>query len=299
MDEEAFIQKISDAHPGYMSFITHLTTLASTYLPPFIYVTDANNPRITSSVIDAIFHDASSIPGAPPTLYAHVNVVACFTPRVFYDTVLNALAGWRPSWEDGCQVWPGDDSQRYNDSIDSFLHGLRRLRVERTGDSSDRKGKRKAVASENEQDQDPSMVILIERAERLSESLSELIVPLSRLAELVSQFLPERTYLEGSISLADVLFIQSRTNVSVILLSSVSWEDIRPALGASPDPYYVDVEPLTKQGRSHRDVLVFVSATFYCRCPPKARVCVSQYIPIGIVISHISCDLPSRLAAAL
>lgn len=185
MDEEgAFIQKHSDAHPGYAHFIAHLTTLASTYLPPFIYITDANNPRITTSAIDAIFRDVSSIPDAPPTLYAHVNAVACFNPRVFYDSVLNALAGWTPSWENGCQVWPGDDSQRYNDSIDSFLHGLRRLRLERTGDPSRGKGKGKAVASANEQD--PSMVILIERAERLCMSLPELVVPLSRLAELVS-----------------------------------------------------------------------------------------------------------------
>ncbi|KAH0838827.1 hypothetical protein J3R83DRAFT_7234 [Lanmaoa asiatica] len=188
MDEEdAFIQKISDAHPGYISFITHLTALASTYLPPFIYITDANNPRITTSVIDAIFHDVSSIPGAPPTLYAHVNAVACFTPRIFYDTVLNALAGWKPSWENGCQLWPGDDSQRYNDSIDSFLHGLRRLRLERTGDPSKRKGKGKAKAVASADEQDPSMVILIDRAERVPEGLPELIVPLSRLAELVSQ----------------------------------------------------------------------------------------------------------------
>lgn len=257
-EEEAFIQKISDGHPGYMSFITHFTTLASTYLPPFIYVTDTNNPRITSSVINSIFHDASSIPGAPPTLYARVNVVACFTPRVFYDTVLNALADWRPSWENGCQVWPGDDSQRYNDSIDSFLHGLRRLSLEHTGNSSNRKGKGKgmAVASENEQDQDPSMVILIERAERLSEGLSELIVPLSRLAELVSQLisLPAQSELTWRQAYHWLImpFIQSRTNVSVVLLSSVSWEDIRPGLGASPDPYYLDVEPLIKQGRSHK-----------------------------------------------
>jgi hypothetical protein len=185
--EEVLIQKISDVHPGYKSFITHLTTLASTYLPPFIYVTDTNNPRITTSVIDAIFHDASSIPGAPPTLYARVNPVACLTPRVFYDTVLNALAEWRPSWENGCQVWPGDDSQRYNESIDSFLHGLRRLRLERTGDPSKRKGKGKAKAVASENERDPSMVILIERAERLSEGLPELIVPLSRLGELVSR----------------------------------------------------------------------------------------------------------------
>ena len=185
MDEEdAFIQQLSDAHPGYASLIAHLTTLASTYLPPFIYITDANSPRITTSVTDAIFLGASSISGAPPTLYAHVNAVACVTSRVFYDTVLNALAEWKPSWEDGCQVWPGDDSQRYNDNFDSFLHGLRRLRVERIGDAFRGKGKDKA------NEQEPSMVILIERVERLCESLPELVVPLSRLAKLVGQAIP-------------------------------------------------------------------------------------------------------------
>lgn len=186
--EEAFIQRLSDAHPGYASFIAHITTLASTYLPPCIYITDANNTRITASVIDAIFLGASAIPDAPPTLYAHVNAVACFTPRVFYDSVLNALAGWEPSWANGCQVWPGDDSQRYNDSIDSFLHGLRRIQLERADDPFRGKGKGKGKGTTNAQD--PSMVILIERAERLSESLPELVVPLSRLAELVSQFIP-------------------------------------------------------------------------------------------------------------
>lgn len=177
MDEDALIQKLSDAHPGYASFIAHFTTLASN-LPPFVYITDTVNTRVTASVIDALFHAS--------TLYAHVHAVACFTPRLFYDTVLNALAGWTPSWTNGCQVWPGDDAQRYNDSIDSFLHGLRRLRHERTGDKG--KGKGKAVASDSEQE--PSMVILIERAERLSETLPELMVPLSRLAELVRPLVP-------------------------------------------------------------------------------------------------------------
>ncbi|KAF8841357.1 small oligopeptide transporter [Paxillus ammoniavirescens] len=222
MDEDgAFVQRISEAHPGYTTFITHLATLASAYLPPFIYVTDTTNPRITASVIDAILKNISSVPGAPPTYYAHINGVACFTARLFYDTVLNALAGWKPSWETGCQIWPGDDTQRYNDGIDSFLHGLRKLRGELTGGPpSHGKGKGKAVASSSG---DPTMVLLIERAERLYESLPDLLIPLTRLAEL------------------------SQVNISVIFLSSVRWEEIKPPLGAAPDPYYINVDPLTKQ----------------------------------------------------
>ncbi|KAF9221234.1 small oligopeptide transporter [Gyrodon lividus] len=233
MDEDdAFVQRISTAHPGYTTFITHLATLASAYLPPFIYATDTLNPRVTASVIDAIFRDISSISDAPPTCYAHVNAVACFTARIFYDTVLNALAGWKPSWENGCLIWPGDDTVRYNDGIDSFLHGLRRLRGELMGGAPSRgKGKGKAVASLSEED--PTMVLLIERAERLYESLPDLLIPLTRLAEL------------------------SQVNISVILLSSVQWEEIRPPLGAAPDPYYMNVDPLTKQDVIQRLVSAF------------------------------------------
>ncbi|KAF9235741.1 putative origin recognition complex, subunit 5-like protein [Melanogaster broomeanus] len=224
--DECFRQRISEAHPGYTTFITRLTTLASVYLPPFIYLTDTNNPRVTASVVDAIFEDISSISDAPPTYYAHINAVACFTARIFYDTVLNALAGWKPSWDNRCQVWPGDDTQSYNDGIDSFIHGLRRLRVELMGappahGKGKGKGKGKAVAAVS--GEEPTMVLLIESAERLYESLPDLIVPLTRLAEL------------------------SQVNVSVILLSSVHWEEIRPPLGASPDPYYINVDPQTKE----------------------------------------------------
>ncbi|KAI6146825.1 OPT oligopeptide transporter protein-domain-containing protein [Pisolithus tinctorius] len=154
---------------------------------------------------------------------------ACFHARVFYDTVLNALAGWEPSWESGCQTWPGEDGVKYNDSIDSFLHGLRRLSAEHGTNLPIRnKGKGKTSLIE-----EPSMVIFIERAERLCENLPELIVPLSRLAEL------------------------ARVRVNVILLSSMRWADLRPPLGAAPDPYFLDVEPLTKPDIIQRLVSAF------------------------------------------
>ena len=188
-DLDVFINKLSQDHPGYTEFITHLCTLASAYLPPFIYITDATHPRVTVKVVDAIFHQPSHIQAV---YYARVNAVACFSARVFYDTVLNALAGWVLSWENGCQMWPGEDRVRYNDSIDSFLHGLRRLSADlgtTPGDVKGKgkgKGKGKATTSSS---QEPTMVIVIERAERLCEHLPELVVPLTRLAELVSRVL--------------------------------------------------------------------------------------------------------------
>ncbi|KAI6022280.1 putative origin recognition complex, subunit 5-like protein [Pisolithus microcarpus] len=234
-DFDAFVSRLSQNHPGYEGFITHLCTLASACLPPFIYITDANNPRVTASVVDAIFREIPQGSDFPPTCYARVNAVTCFHARVFYDTILNALAGWKPAWESGCQTWPGEDGVKYNDSIDSFLHGLRRLSAEHGTDPPSRgkgkgKGKAKAKTSSTEE---PSMVIFIERAERLCENLPELIVPLSRLAEL------------------------ARVRVNVILLSSMHWEDLRPPLGAAPDPYFLDVEPLTKPDIIQRLVSAF------------------------------------------
>ena len=169
---DAFISRVSQDHPGYADFTARLCTLASAYQPPFIYITDASHPRVTAKVVDAILHQPSQCPDILPIVYARVNAVACFSARLFYDTVLNALAGWVPSWENGCQTWPGEDGVRYNDSIDSFLHGLRRLSADLGTTSSS---------------PEPTMVIVIERAERLCENLPELVVPLTRLAELVSR----------------------------------------------------------------------------------------------------------------
>ncbi|KAI6137244.1 OPT oligopeptide transporter protein-domain-containing protein [Pisolithus sp. B1] len=231
---------------GYANFIARLCTLASAYLPPFIYITDANNPRVTASVVDAIFRQVPQGSDFPPTCYARVNAVTCFHARVFYDTVLNALAGWEPTWESGCQTWPGEDGVKYNDSIDSFLHGLRRLSAEHGTNPPNRgkgKGKAKAKTSSTEE---PSLVIFIERAERLCENLPELIVPLSRLAEL------------------------ARARVNVILLSSMPWVDLRPPLGAAPDPYFLDVEPLTKPDiiqRLHYAEMIYGTTSLYTSDP--------------------------------
>ena len=139
-----------------MSFLPDLLGLAP---PDFIYVTDASAPRLAAAnVADAL----ASLEDAATAL---VNAVACFTPRIFYDTVLNALADWHVSWESGCENWSGrKENQRWNDKLDGFIHGLKELA---------------------EQRRPTRIVIAVERAERLCGNLPELIVPLTRLAELV------------------------------------------------------------------------------------------------------------------
>jgi len=83
------------------------------------------------------------------------------------------LTRWEPSWEDDCANWiPGDQrtSKRYNDSFDAFLHGLK--------DVHDH------LSKENQQS--AKMVVVIENPERLKEGMPEMLVPLTRLGELVS-----------------------------------------------------------------------------------------------------------------
>ncbi|KXN81909.1 O-methylsterigmatocystin oxidoreductase [Leucoagaricus sp. SymC.cos] len=104
---------------------------------------------------------------------------------------------------------PGfEAAERSSDSWDSFLHGLRHLHTYMRQQSK----------------RDVRFVISIEQANRLKEKLPDSIVPLSRLNEL------------------------SQIDITVMLLSQTQWQDIKPPLGASPEPYYIDVKPLTKSG---------------------------------------------------
>lgn len=160
--------------PGYEPFATLFTDLLTTLPPPFVYVHDVATPYITSSVVSSAL---DAFPETPPFLYAIVNASTCFTTRLFYDTVIRKLANWTSAWESGCQLW-GD--QRWNDSFDRFIHGLRAISAERS--------KRPTAKTRGQNEQaTPRIVIVIERAESLKEYLPDLLVPLSRLAESVSQ----------------------------------------------------------------------------------------------------------------
>ncbi|KAG2135112.1 OPT oligopeptide transporter protein-domain-containing protein [Suillus clintonianus] len=231
LDETNSLSRLFEQFPDHEKFITHITGATSSFVLPFLYITDRHNPRITALVLDQIYRNNGDY---SPTRFAHINAAACFTARLLYDTVLNALAGWEVAWENGCQNWPGEDGKRYNDSIDSFVHGLRNLRNKSWEGKA--KGDGRAVSEE------PTMVLLIERAERLKDNLLDLIVPLTRLAEL------------------------SQVRITTILLSSVRWEDIKPPLGASPDPYFIDIDPPSKQDTVD-------SLLFAFRSTSTAQVC--------------------------
>jgi origin recognition complex subunit 5 len=206
---DCLTREISDSFPGNGAFVTQLITLITTCPPTFTYLHDPQTARATASLVNTLISSLSAIDTkcfasdddtVPIIAAAQVNAVASFSPRLFYDSTFNRLARWRPRWEDGCENWPGGTvgGVRYNDSLDGFLHGLRALETQLCGDETEvqspRKGRRKARVQNVARA--VKMVLVVDRAERLKESLPELLVPLTRLAELVSRHQLARRLIE-------------------------------------------------------------------------------------------------------
>ena len=186
---ECLAREISNSFPGNDILISQIITLVTTCPPTFTYVHDPYTTRITASLVNALTASLSAIDAISEDditiASAQVNAVACFTSRLFYDTTLNRLAKWHPRWDDGCDNWPGGSAGvRYNDSLDGFLHGLRVLHAQ-LGDAKAGRTPQRSRLKAPMQKKTVKMVLIIERAERLKESLPELLVPLTRLAELV------------------------------------------------------------------------------------------------------------------
>jgi origin recognition complex subunit 5 len=193
-------REISDSFPGSDPLASQLITLITTCPPTFTYLHDPQTPRATASLVNTLISSLSAIDAkcfaldddiVPIIAAAQVNAIACFSPRLFYDTTFNRLAKWRPRWEDGCENWPGGagGGVRYNDSLDGFLHGLRALETQLRGDETKVESPHKGRGKTRVQSvvKAVKMVLVIDRAERLKDSLPELLVPLTRLAELVSR----------------------------------------------------------------------------------------------------------------
>jgi origin recognition complex subunit 5 len=175
-------REISDSFPGSDSLASQLITLITTCPPTFTYLHDPQTPRATASLVNTLISSLSAIDAkcfaldddiVPIIAAAQVNAIACFSPRLFYDTTFNRLAKWRPRWEDRCENWPGGagGGVRYNDSLDGFLHGLRALETQLRGDETKVESPHKGRGKTRVQ----SVVKAVK------------MVPLTRLAELVSR----------------------------------------------------------------------------------------------------------------
>ena len=187
----------STTHPHhYENIAAQLATLLDINALPFLYLYDSESPRMASNCVRNALQEMSE--RTPHLRYAFANAVACFTPRLFFDTVINALAGHTPSWEDGCENWagPSGEGMRWNESLDTFLHGLRAVAADveknELGSSAARGGKVKASTKANGDTKRERcrLVLVVERPERLRDNMAELLVPLTRLAELVSSASP-------------------------------------------------------------------------------------------------------------
>ncbi|KZT08181.1 uncharacterized protein LAESUDRAFT_676836 [Laetiporus sulphureus 93-53] len=203
--------------------MSHVMTLLSTFPPNFIYLYDAENPRLVSSGLRSVLEQSSG----SHLSYAFVDAISCFTQRLMYDTALNQLARWQPTWEDGCENWPGSSTEgrRWNESFDTFVHGLKSVAAQITVEAMDPAAKT------------CRLVLVVERAERLRETLPDLVVPLTRLAEM------------------------SQLDIITIFISDTRWEDIRPPLGASPEPYYIDAPTTSQKGGPTTYLKVDLTAT--------------------------------------
>ncbi|KAJ6618173.1 origin recognition complex subunit 5 C-terminus-domain-containing protein [Mycena sp. CBHHK59/15] len=222
-------------YPGYDRLAAEVSALFSGRAPPFLYVNDPFSARTTGFVVNSVLSSLAQSPDVSSRVFhAHVNAVACFTPRILYDSVLNQLAQWDVRWDEGCSNWRGDDDQRWNENLDGFVHGLTAVNPyhHRNDSIASKKGKARQI-DEHPAADNAQLVIVVERAERLQDQMPDLLVPLTRLAEL------------------------TRLDLSIIFISEVPWEDMRPPFGGSPDPYYIDVAPPTKDALLRRLTSVF------------------------------------------
>ncbi|KAJ7621327.1 putative origin recognition complex, subunit 5-like protein [Roridomyces roridus] len=245
---------MSSETAGYEQLAADISSIFSARAPPFVYVNDPVSPRTTASVVNSVLSTLANASSFRVN-HAQVNAVACFTPRILYDTIINQLAGWTVKWEEGCTNW---GEERWNDSLDGFFHGLKAVKSHNRSSSS-KKGKAKQMQEDLVDEEDAQIVIVVERAERLQE-MADLVVPLTRLAELTD------------------------LQLSVVFISEVPWEDMRPAFGGSPDPYYVDVAPLNKEALERRLLSAFDRTSSQIEEPnpyhPTLRPFYAQFISV-------------------
>ncbi|TFK36242.1 origin recognition complex subunit 5 C-terminus-domain-containing protein [Crucibulum laeve] len=187
-------------HPGYEQFTQELSSLISLYPPPFIYVNDVQSYRTTTSVIDDILEDLSE---RPPSLES---------PTKIYHARIDGVASsqWGLDRE-------GDDGTRWNENLDSFLHGLRALHTQLC------KLGVEVAAEGTESYEGICFVIVVKQAEILKDALLELMAPLPCLGEMAQLI------------------------ICVVFISQVRRKDIKPPLGAAPEPYFMDIGSPTKE----------------------------------------------------
>lgn len=222
---EATFDQVVQKWQGRESLASTLFSFWTTSPPPCIHICDPTTAQGTAKIIPELLNVAHQAADTPQIFSVQMDATECITPKILFDRILNGLADWTPDWEDNAQNWAPASGERHNHSLDAFVHGLRALYQERLGIGSQ---------------QQAIVVVVISFAERLKETVPALINPLTRLADLA----------RCSASLSHVTHFSPQTSlpISVVFLSQLTWEEVRPAIRGSVVPYIITLLPLTASG---------------------------------------------------
>lgn len=146
-----------------------LASLLSACPPPLIHVHDPHNQLLYNTALREV--------RTAQRAFVLIDCAECISQRVLFARVINGLANWTPGWSDAGECWGGNSLGAWDSSFDTFSGALRVLwQSILDSNSSDETG-----AAGNE-----ALVIMLNNSERLKETLPGLLVPFTRLSELVS-----------------------------------------------------------------------------------------------------------------
>ena len=207
---------LTSKYSGQDNIIRQLVTLFPAKSPSFIYIQDTfdfvHTRQLVGDVLTALSED--SIEDKNVTIFAWVNCVTCFTQKLLFDTVISSLYSTLCRDEYRPHKINGAGRAAWRDGFDSFIHSLQYF-YSRTFPSD---------PSSRIDGNFTKIVVVFERVDRLKETLPELIVPLSRLQELVSTSLLDHSIgnklFSRRVSILQVYFWLRKTG-SVLLLCQV------------------------------------------------------------------------------
>ncbi|QRV83547.1 origin recognition complex, subunit 5-like [Ceratobasidium sp. AG-Ba] len=247
------MQEIMSYYPGRTNILNHLSLLMAVAPPPFMHIFDPHTPRITcqliASVLDAIATSDNS--DIKPLRYASVDAREILAARQFYDRAINAFAGHRPTRASGYENWAGGT---WSDCFDSFAAGLREIGKIHSlaGGKVKAEGETMEIAETSDQaenDDNCNLILVVENVNYLNGTLKELLVPLTRLSEMVP-------------------------HAAVVFISDVRWDDVKETARACPDPYLITVPTLSRE-----DTLLYLNSRFPTPIITKPAVAPPEGLP--------------------
>ncbi|KAG9127409.1 hypothetical protein FRC07_014088 [Ceratobasidium sp. 392] len=230
------MSEIMSYYPGRTNILNHLSILMAVAPPPFMHIFDPHTLRITcqliASVLEALANSDNS--ELKPLRYACVDAREIVAARQFYDRAINAFVGHRPTRANGYENWAGGT---WSDCFDSFTAGLREIGKLYSPVSETEKINADAMdvtetGGHPENDNACNLILVVENVNYLTGSLKELLVPLTRLSEMVP-------------------------NAAVVFISDVRWDDVKETARACPDPYLITVPTLSRE-----DTLLYLNSRF-------------------------------------